>query len=82
MYLLYIHTFIPRNEVINNIIDKYTNNEKGVRNLKRCLEIIYSKLNLYRLMKEGSSLFNKEETLKVEFYCNNGIISIIKTTVA
>ena len=41
--------------------------EQGVRNFKRCLEIIYTKLNLYRLMKEGSSLFNKEETLKVEF---------------
>ena len=44
-----------------------TAKEKGVRNLKRALEIIYTKLNLYRLMKEGSSLFNKEETLKVEF---------------
>ena len=28
---------------------------------------LQQKLNLYRLMKEGSSLFNKEETLKVEF---------------
>tara|TARA_B100000963_G_scaffold67943_1_gene56096 strand:- start:3405 stop:5864 length:2460 start_codon:yes stop_codon:yes gene_type:complete len=54
-------------ETIKYICDNLTENEKGVRNLKRCLEIIYSKLNLYRLMKEGSSLFNKEETLKVEF---------------
>ena len=49
------------------ICDTLTDKEQGVRNLKRCLEIIYTKLNLYRLMKEGSSLFNKEETLKVEF---------------
>ena len=54
-------------ETISYICDNLTEGEKGVRNLKRCLEIIYSKLNLYRLMKEGSSLFNKEETLKVEF---------------
>ena len=54
-------------ETIKYICDNLTEGEKGVRNLKSCLEIIYSKLNLYRLMKEGSSLFNKEETLKVEF---------------
>ena len=54
-------------ETIQYICDNLTEGEKGVRNLKRCLEIIYSKLNLYRLMKGGSSLFNKEETLKVEF---------------
>jgi ATP-dependent Lon protease len=49
------------------ICNTFTDKEQGVRNLKRCLEIIYTKLNLYRLMKEGSSLFNKEETLRVEF---------------
>ncbi len=49
------------------ICNTFTDKEQGVRNLKRCLEIIYTKLNLYRLMKEGSSLFNREETLKVEF---------------
>ena len=54
-------------ETIDYIIETYTNEEKGVRNLKRCLEIIYTKLNLYRLMKPGSSLFEKEMTLKVEF---------------
>ena len=54
-------------ETISYICDNLTEGEKGVRNLKRCLEIIYSKLNLYRLMKEGSALFNKEEMLKVEF---------------
>ena len=40
-------------EVIQYIIstDKYTQKEEGVRNLKRCLEIIHTKLNLFRLMK-------------------------------
>ena len=54
-------------DTLSYICETLTDNEKGVRNLKRCLEIIYTKLNLYRLMKEGSSLFNKEETIKVEF---------------
>jgi len=54
-------------DTISYMCDTLTDKEKGVRNLKRCLEIIYTKLNLYRLMKEGSSLFNKEETIKVEF---------------
>ena len=55
------------NETISYLCETLTDKEKGVRNLKRALEIIYTKLNLYRLMKEGSTLFNKEETLKVEF---------------
>ena len=36
-------------DAINYIISQYTDSEKGVRNLKRCLEILYTKLNLYRL---------------------------------
>jgi ATP-dependent Lon protease len=54
-------------EAITKIIDSFTEKEKGVRNLKRCLEIIYTKLNLYRLMKPDSKLFEKENTIKVEF---------------
>jgi ATP-dependent Lon protease len=52
---------------IDYIVENYTQNESGVRNLKRCLEIIYTKLNLYRLMKPDSNLFENEMTLKVEF---------------
>jgi len=44
-----------------------TNEEAGVRNLKRCLEIVYTKINLYRLMKPGSKLFGKEMELEVTF---------------
>ena len=58
---------IISDEIIKFIVETLTDNEKGVRNLKRCLEIIYTKLNLYRLMKVGSKLFNKEEIIKVEF---------------
>jgi ATP-dependent Lon protease len=52
---------------LNYIIENYTDKESGVRNLKRCIEIIYKKLNLYRLVKPGTTLFEKENTLVVEF---------------
>jgi ATP-dependent Lon protease len=52
---------------IHHIIEEYCMKEDGVRNLKRCLEIIYTKLNLYRLMKPGTNLFEQEMSLKVEF---------------
>jgi ATP-dependent Lon protease len=55
---------------IHYIIDNYCMKEDGVRNLKRCLEIIYTKLNLYRLMKPGSNLFEEDMSLKVEFPFN------------
>ena len=54
-------------EVMSYIITKYTNDEKGVRNLKRCLEILYTKINLYKLMKQNSKLFNDQEVLKIEY---------------
>ena len=44
-----------------------TKEEAGVRNLKRCLEIIHTKLNLFRLVKPESELFGKDMTMKVTF---------------
>jgi ATP-dependent Lon protease len=44
-----------------------THEESGVRNLKRCLEIIHTKLNLFRLVKDNMSIFGKELDLKVSF---------------
>lgn len=54
-------------ETIHYVIDNFTHEENGVRNLKRCLEIIYTKLNLYRLMKPGTNLFEEDMSLKIEF---------------
>ena len=54
-------------ESLQYIVDMHCCKEDGVRNFKRCLEIIYSKLNLYRLMKPGTNLFEQEISLKVEF---------------
>ena len=52
-------------EVLTNIIENYTEGEKGVRNLKRCLEIIFTKLNLFKMMSPKSKLFDEEEILDV-----------------
>ena len=53
--------------IIEFIITNYTMGEKGVRNLKRCYEIIFTKLNLYRLMQKDTSLFEEKEQITVEF---------------
>jgi ATP-dependent Lon protease len=54
-------------EVIQYLVDTHCNKEDGVRNLKRCLEIIHTKLNLYRLMKPGSNLFEEDMSIEVNF---------------
>ena len=54
-------------DAIHYIVDNYCNKEDGVRNLKRCLEIIHTKLNLYRLMKPGTNLFEEDMSLTVSF---------------
>ena len=53
--------------VIEHIVENYTEKEEGVRNLKRCLEVVHRKLNLYRLIKPDTPLFEKEMSLKVTF---------------
>lgn len=54
-------------ETLHHIMESYCGKEDGVRNMKRCLEIIHTKLNLYRLMKPDVNLFEESMTLKVEF---------------
>jgi ATP-dependent Lon protease len=54
-------------EVIHYIIENFCDKEDGVRNQKRCLEIIYTKLNLYRLMRPGSNLFEQDMSIQVTF---------------
>ena len=49
--------------ICNSLIDK----ESGVRNLKRALEIIFTKINLYRLMPANSELFENEKTIEIKY---------------
>jgi ATP-dependent Lon protease len=62
-----IEDIIIPDQTLHYIIDNHCLKEDGVRNLKRCLEIIYTKLNLYRLMRPGSNLFEEDMSLKVAF---------------
>jgi len=57
------------NETLEYIIGNsaLTGEEAGVRNLKRCLEIVYTKLNLFRLVKPDSKIFGKDIELEVSF---------------
>jgi len=50
-------------ETLEYIIINHTEKEDGVRNLKRCLEIIHTKLNLFRLMTPGDNLFQNDMKL-------------------
>ena len=56
-------------DTLEYIITKpsFTKKEDGVRNLKRCLEIVHTKLNLFRLIKPDNDLFSKEIKLDVTF---------------
>ncbi len=53
-----LNNIIISDVIIQYIIEKCTKTEKGVRNLKRNIETIFSKINLYRLLKPNTQLFD------------------------
>ena len=55
-------------EIITYIIKQYTNNEEGVRNLKRCLDDIVSKINMYDLLFDKHT---RDSELKIPYKLNN-----------
>ena len=75
-------TITFQDDTLKYIIEKYTNEEKGVRNLKRCFEIIYSKINLYKYMNPNSKLFDEDiiQNIKFPYNVSNEIVDkLIKT---
>jgi ATP-dependent Lon protease len=56
----------PR-ETLTFMIENYTGDERGVRNLKRCIETVVSKLNLYRIMRSETKLITGDTELSVAF---------------
>ena len=54
-------------EVLNYLVQNYTKEEKGVRNLKRCLEMIFTKMNLSRFTDTSTEFFKKAFLENVEF---------------
>jgi ATP-dependent Lon protease len=57
-------------EAIGYVIEKYGGQEAGVRNLKRYLEIIHTKLNLCRLMKPGTKMFDNNTVIPLSYPFN------------
>lgn len=71
--------------IIDTIVNKYTNGEEGVRNLKRCLDLIILKINLVRFfdqsMMESLNLPYKIKNIKLPVEVDEDIISeLLKLT--
>lgn len=65
-------------ETITHIIEKYTESEQGVRNLKRCLENIVSILNIYNLTdNEDMIMETKIKDFKLPIELNQEHISAL-----
>ena len=62
-------------EILTYIISNYTNNEEGVRNLKRCIETIISKINIYLLTHSEDDNMSD----KLSFTINNFKLPITLT---
>jgi ATP-dependent Lon protease len=58
-------------ETIREIIDRYTDDESGVRNLKRCLESVIMKLNTLRLTSQNPSIVNSPNSQLIPYFLNN-----------
>ena len=60
---------ILSDDTLDHIINhpEFCKAEQGVRNLKRCLEIIHTKLNLFRLVKPEQNMFAKDIAIDVKF---------------
>jgi ATP-dependent Lon protease len=58
---------IPDDALEYVIGTNFCKDEQGVRNLKRCLEIIHTKLNLVRLVKSDAGLFSKDFKVDIQF---------------
>jgi ATP-dependent Lon protease len=70
-------------DVLGHIIEKYCNGETGVRNLKRCIETIYTKLNLCRIMNPGTNVFGLQ-TVELVLPCRltSTIVDVLLKTMA
>jgi ATP-dependent Lon protease len=58
-------------ETIKMIIDRYADNESGVRNLKRCLESIIMKLNTLRLTYKNPMISSSPNTKLIPYSLND-----------
>lgn len=68
---------IIQDNIITKIIDKFTNNEEGVRNLNRCLESIISKINIYNLTNDKVELSFKIDQFQLPFTVQDDHLDIL-----
>jgi ATP-dependent Lon protease len=69
--------FIFSDEIIKNIVQNHTQNEDGVRNLKRCLETIISKINIHILSNADEDLSFKLENINLPINIEQSHIDIL-----
>ena len=67
-------------EIIKTIIEKYTHGEEGVRNLKRCIETIVSKINIHILSDGDSGLSFQLKDISLPVKLNEEHIEILLKT--
>ena len=72
---LQVNDIVIPSDILSYIID-ITKPEEGVRNLKRNLEIIYSKLNLFRILKT-TTIFDKLIDVSFPFTLNKETVELI-----
>jgi ATP-dependent Lon protease len=58
-------------ETIYNLIDRFTDSDSGVRNLKRCFESIIMKLNTIRLTYKNPKITASPNTSLLPYYLND-----------
>ncbi len=68
------------NEIIKIIIEKYTQGEEGVRNLKRCIETIVSKINIHIISDGEGDLSFKLKEFNIPVILNEEHIEILLKT--
>lgn len=64
-------------EIVKTIIEKYTEGEEGVRNLKRCIETIVSKINIHILSDGDSGLSFKLDDIVLPFTLTETYVEIL-----
>tara|TARA_A100001015_G_scaffold158286_1_gene175647 strand:+ start:502 stop:2445 length:1944 start_codon:yes stop_codon:yes gene_type:complete len=64
-------------DIIKTIIEKYTHGEEGVRNLKRCIETIVSKINIHILSDGGEDLSFQLKDISLPVKLNEEHIEIL-----
>jgi ATP-dependent Lon protease len=69
---------VINDDIIHYLVINYSNNESGVRNIKRCIEDIFLKINLLKLMKNNNNTININYSIDNLSFPLNLDIDIVK----